>query len=718
MDRRTYRTDDLQHLDGKSIDAYLRDLLCDDSTGDCAEVLLSRPDYRPDSFTVADTFCDPSFLLPCERDTHQYLRAMVASEVKRATQEGLFALSDPVRGTDFIVQQLQRLLEYQLSGTPVSARLFNQELPDVVRKVVAFCFFGDPNVELHTSRSFNAMAERVIPVLLERHLLKHPNIHELLAYSIAAGVIGLDLKGAKAAASSFTNMGIRLQPLLNLDPTPAADAIYRELEPLVSVSFAIDYWDAFSDEALSGAPYKLVWFLDDVIETMFDLHLAQRLLEQNQLLSITIVPKNGQHGNDASCADVLRFLGLPLFSPLRSHKESGRLCISRKGPRMGTVNIRKLSPEVVDEVKTADAVYVKGCRVHEMLQGGINMVTYTSFIVTREFTESETGLDARCAPIVFLRNEPGECAYWGFKGRKSRQRRFPDGREIHICYSTTEEHELRKTTDDPRVLITELNKLVSLNELVPSEHRYQYDAETRLVVNRMSDLTRLTYNATTERYSHIRGQEPNKANGNLMADLQEMARARAREGRLGGKDGTLFVLDVGTGHGRDLRYLSRFDDVRAFGIDNAEAFIETLDARARDGEIPKGSYFKMDMRDMRGFKDESFDAIRHNATLLHLPMLPNRIGADEAVAESFRILRPFGIVFVFVKEGEGLQCTDTAEGLGLRIYQYHTRNSLINLLERNGFKILRIGRTHSRRPTGRIGWIFAFAEKPAGRPTE
>ena len=712
MEMKTYQTDDLFCLDRQDIEVFLNDFLCNDSVDPYSDTLLARPGFQPDSFTVTDRFSDPGFLSPWERDTHQYLRLLVASEVEKATTEGLFILTDPISATDFIVEQLIKLLEYQLNGTPVAAQLFNQELPDVVKKVISFCIFDNPNVELHTYKSFNEVGERIVPIILERHLLEKHDIHELLVYSIAAGLIGLDLKGTKAAASSFTNMGIELRPLLKLHAVSTADAIYEELELLVSAQPAIDHWDAFANEVLGERACKLVWFLDDFIETMFDLHLAYRFLTQNHFLEIVLVPKNGQHGNDASYVDTMRTLRLPVLSSLSSYLESGRLRISSKGPRMGAVNIRKLSREVVHEVKTASVVYVKGCRMHEMLQGGIDAVTYTSFVVTREFTESETGLDARCAPIVFFRSEPGEYAYWGFKGRKMRRKAFSDGRQIRICYSTTEEHEIRKTTNDPNILIAELNKLVSLHNSITSEYRYQYDAETRLLVDRLSHFTRLTYNATAQRYSDIRKQQPSKKDADLMNELLELARARAKEGRLGDKDGRISILDVGTGHGRDLRFLSQFDDVTAVGIDNAQAFIQILHKLASEGEIPGGSFYEMDMRDLRGFEDAAFDVVRHNATLLHLPMVPNRIGADEAVAESFRVLKPSGVLYVLVKAGEGLECTDTGERLGARVYQYYTRESLTELLERNGFRILETRERFSQRPTGLVEWILALAEKP------
>jgi hypothetical protein len=329
------QTNSLFSLDAKHIEAYLDDFLGDYLVaGTSSRSLLSRSEFIPDTFTVLDRFSCSDFLSPWDRDIEEYLKSTVASEVERAIVEGCLTLMDPISATDFIVEQLFKLLEYQFDDAPIATRIFNQELSDVISKVIAFCVFGNPNVDLHTCKSFNQMAGKIIPVLLERHLLKERDIRMLLAYSIGAGMIGLDLKSANAAASSFVSKGIELGRLLRLEPISASSAVFEELEEKVAGKSVIDDWDFFAIEVLGGASLKLVWFLDDFVETFFDLYLAWRLLETNRFLKIVIVPKNGRYGNDASYQDVVRMLHLPLFSPLSTHLRSGRLKALKNGPKM------------------------------------------------------------------------------------------------------------------------------------------------------------------------------------------------------------------------------------------------------------------------------------------------------------------------------------------------------------------------------------------------
>jgi len=284
---------------------------------------------------------------------------------------------------------------------------------------------------------------------------------------------------------------------------------------------------------------------------------------------------------------------------------------------MGTVNLRKLSKEVKNEIIGSNAVYVKGCRSHEMLQGGIKAVTYTSFVVAREFTETETGLDARTSLIVFFRNKPGEYAYWGFKMRSKRRKDFPDGRKIAICGSTLCEHEKRKT-EDVTSLIQDLKKLTRLFSFVPSCYRISYDNETEMIVDRFGEFTKTAYNEVAQLYADIRHERPSDVDTESLNKLIEMARSRMREGLLGDLQEKISILDVGTGSGRDLRYLKGFADVNAVGIDNADAFIEMLGELEQKGEISKKSFYNADMRNLSMFRDSTFDVVRHNASLLHV----------------------------------------------------------------------------------------------------
>jgi hypothetical protein len=105
------------------------------------------------------------------------------------------------------------------------------------------------------------------------------------------------------------------------------------------------------------------------------------------------VPKAGRLGTDAAYEDILESLEKSLFKNLNELKNRGRFTISKNGPTQGTVNGKKMSKEVAAFIESSNAVFVKGARSYEMLQG-IKKTAYFAFVVCREFSEAVTGLDA------------------------------------------------------------------------------------------------------------------------------------------------------------------------------------------------------------------------------------------------------------------------------------------------------------------------------------
>lgn len=497
----------LHTLTHDAIEQHLPDLLCDDSWESHREVLLVRPDFQPDSFTVWDRFKDDSFLPETERhaDVQAFLALDVAAKLGMLESEGFLTLDEGDECVEFIVRQLSALLEYPCRSGTVASEVYNQEFTDVSRRVIAYCLTGEPNHELPSHVELLELGKRITPLMLERHFSSCRDLKDLLCYSIASGLVGLDLKGPAAAASPMArieNMDIPLGQFVRAeaDASRVADFIFERLRAVAARGLVVDDWAMFTSAALAARHFKLCWFADDFIETLFDLMLAQRLLEENPALEIYFIPKNGWHGNDASYSDVAWMLRLPVFDPLSSFLRDQRFRLSEDGPRMATVNLRKVSPVVVEEIRSADAVYVKGCRGHEMVQGGIDAVTYTAFVVAREFTESETGLDARSCPLVFFRSEPGEYGYWGFKGTSTRRKQFPDGKAIRICHSTLEEHRLRKTTNDVALLIGEIEQLLDLQATVQQEYRHALALEAAGIMDRLSIFDRRACAELRERY--------------------------------------------------------------------------------------------------------------------------------------------------------------------------------------------------------------------------
>ena len=81
----------------------------------------------------------------------------------------------------------------------------------------------------------------------------------------------------------------------------------------------------------------------------------------------------------------------------------------------------------------------------------------------------------------------------------------------------------------------------------------------------------------------------------------------------------------------------------AVGVDNSKRMIEV--ARASD---TRPEYYEMDILQAE-FPDGSFDGIWCSCVLLHI----RRASLTRAVGELARLLRPSGILYVLVKEGDG-----------------------------------------------------------------
>ena len=111
------------------------------------------------------------------------------------------------------------------------------------------------------------------------------------------------------------------------------------------------------------------------------------------------------------------------------------------------------------------------------------------------------------------------------------------------------------------------------------------------------------------------------------------------------------------------------------------------------------------------FKNETFDVVRHCASLVHFPITEKGKMLDRAISESHRVLKNKGITHIIVKEGDGLDYIDTNEGLGGRIFQLHTEQSIRTVLERNKFEIVELTHMEEKRPKSTVKWITVIAQK-------
>jgi ubiquinone/menaquinone biosynthesis C-methylase UbiE len=137
------------------------------------------------------------------------------------------------------------------------------------------------------------------------------------------------------------------------------------------------------------------------------------------------------------------------------------------------------------------------------------------------------------------------------------------------------------------------------------------------------------------------------------------------------------VLDIGCGPGRDMAWFESHN-INVTGVDYTQAMLEIARTKVR------GSLVQADMRKLP-FEAGSVDGIWCNASLLHLP----KTDSPTALLEFQRVLKPAGILFLAVQEGEG-EHLETREWYGehQRFFARYSLPEMTGLLEAAGFEIL------------------------------
>ncbi|MBU4263353.1 MAG: hypothetical protein KKC76_15965 [Proteobacteria bacterium] len=392
-------------------------------------------DYFPGTFAIGEIDQNPDFL--CGETSIGYgpwVRREIKREIKAMKDVG--RLDAGMIGVCNIEDDVLDLLSHKFeNGRRLCDMIALQEYTDIFRRLTLALLFGETECELNTYKALNEMGG-AIALAIVAGLDEWP-LHELLKISLAAGLLGLNLKTSAAATSQIHTPGIIPLDLCKSSREQVNVTLHRLCEK-VEEGMALDYWQDYEKQILCGQPRTLVVFTDDYIETIFDLKFIERQLYHNPNLTVSLIPRARQYGNDASYEDVMRLLEKPVFQSLKLQNKNGRLEICADGPRLGTVNGLKISQSVADRLKHCDAVFVKGARAYEMLQG-IGKTAYFGFAVCREISEAVTGIDAETGALVFIRQQPYQRTFSGFRDRRTRPYEFRHGRTSFLCRVTAKD---------------------------------------------------------------------------------------------------------------------------------------------------------------------------------------------------------------------------------------------------------------------------------------
>lgn len=155
------------------------------------------------------------------------------------------------------------------------------------------------------------------------------------------------------------------------------------------------------------------------------------------------------------------------------------------------------------------------------------------------------------------------------------------------------------------------------------------------------------------------------------------------------------ILDAGCAFGRDSKVFSE-GGLKVIGIDLSEGLLK------KGKELyPQLDLRKMDMRKL-DFADGTFDAIWAQASLVHLKEEDIKL----VLKNFYKKLKTGGILLVSFKHGNGTGETHS------KLFTYQTKNSLRELLNGAGFKILEIYNKQFQLKKEKKRWVYAFCRKP------
>ena len=161
------------------------------------------------------------------------------------------------------------------------------------------------------------------------------------------------------------------------------------------------------------------------------------------------------------------------------------------------------------------------------------------------------------------------------------------------------------------------------------------------------------------------------------------------------------ILDVGCGGGRDAKiFIKR--GLKVTGIDSSSVLIKIA-----KHEVPEASFRCVNLLDIKFGKD-TFDGIWAQAVLFHL----KRKDIPKALKKFYNILKQNGILHITIREGKGEDFVkDQFSGKDERFYTYFSKKEIMNLLKKQGFKVifLKISKDVLKREG--VSWIRVWARK-------
>jgi ubiquinone/menaquinone biosynthesis C-methylase UbiE len=163
------------------------------------------------------------------------------------------------------------------------------------------------------------------------------------------------------------------------------------------------------------------------------------------------------------------------------------------------------------------------------------------------------------------------------------------------------------------------------------------------------------------------------------------------------------VLDAGCGPGTYAKELQK----RSFGVEGVDLSRKMI--RLAKAKYPGIKFRVMDVRQLK-YSARKFDAAIAAYIFQHL----TDADATQALSELNRVLKNKGLLFIAVHQGRGGRIVKEPLDSSLKIYvRLYTREKISKLLEKAGFKVIKVMRRPHVPSLGEFPWnrLFMIAQK-------
>lgn len=161
------------------------------------------------------------------------------------------------------------------------------------------------------------------------------------------------------------------------------------------------------------------------------------------------------------------------------------------------------------------------------------------------------------------------------------------------------------------------------------------------------------------------------------------------------------ILDLGCGHGRDAKIFTE-KGYKVVGVDLSDVLLEKAKKNA-----PKADFRLMDIVNME-LPENSFDGVWAIASLLHI----EKKDIPGVAKKVYDILKPDGVWYISVKEGEGeVLKPDKRYNGAEKFWSFFKKDELESLLRSSNFTILESNVSSSDSSYATNPWIDILCRK-------